>query len=240
MRDAYTPWSCGPGATSRRLCGEGGSAGPGVHRPHVHLVRNVSLSPERECRWGPSTGGPGQAAAPLAGRLGCRRVGPPGRTFLSCLRWRSSPEHTPHIHSRAVEDGESRRHRSLSDDPTPGSLQLSRRLRQCVFRGDEEEEIVVIPRTNFQRNSRYSEPRPVPGGHDRYLLTLGSEHHSDAGRHPSQRSQNAVSCDENLSDLLPSQLPVLLLRVVPTPGLRCAAGQRCLFFFFFFFRFLFI
>lgn len=111
-----------PRSIEQKTVWGGGSAGPGVHRPHVHLVRNVSLSPERECRWGPSTGGPGQAAAPLAGRLGCRRVGPPGRTFLSCLRWRSSPEHTPHIHSRprAVEDGESRRHRSLSDDPTPG------------------------------------------------------------------------------------------------------------------------
>lgn len=27
MRDTCTPWSCGPGATSRRLCGEGGPLG---------------------------------------------------------------------------------------------------------------------------------------------------------------------------------------------------------------------
>lgn len=76
---------------------------------------STSLSLGRERRWGPGIGCPGRAAAPLAGRLDCRRGAgggvSPGLSFVSCLRWHSFPEHAPCIHFqlRAVKDSENQR-----------------------------------------------------------------------------------------------------------------------------------
>lgn len=45
---------------------------------------STSLSLGRERRWGPGIGCPGRAAAPLAGRLDCRRGAGGGGCHLAC------------------------------------------------------------------------------------------------------------------------------------------------------------
>lgn len=84
-RDTCMPWSCGPEGMSRESRTEERVEVSVIWAWAAGLIHassgSMSLSLGRERRWGPSIGCPGRAAAPLAGRLGCRRAGVPGLSF---------------------------------------------------------------------------------------------------------------------------------------------------------------